>query len=100
MLLSSGAPIVLPPFLLLAWASSSLFLIVFFSGGIDEGGNEGKESVCGGEVPARLARSSDGDVRSPRNNGISGTDLPPIYYENKQHGVPETWECLVTIYKI
>ena len=43
----------------------------------------------------RGARSSVGDVRSTRNNGIAGTDLPPIYYENKQRGVPETWDSLV-----
>ena len=56
--------------------------------------------VVGGAVPARIARSSVGDVRSPGNNGISGTDLPPIYYENKQRGAHGTWECLVTIYII
>ena len=56
--------------------------------------------MCGGAAPDRLARSSVGDVRSPGNNGIAGTDLPPIYYENKQHYVSETLEGLVTIYII
>ena len=55
--------------------------------------------MCGGAAPARIARSSVGDARSPGNNGIAGTDLPPIYYENKQRGLPETRECLVTIYR-
>ena len=56
--------------------------------------------MCGGAAPVRvrLARSSVGDVRSPGNNGIAGTDLPPIYYENKQRGADGTWECLVAIY--
>ena len=60
MLLSSGAPVVLPPFSLLGLLARSLFLIVFFSGGInEEGGNEGKESVCGGAVPALQLETLD-----------------------------------------
>ena len=83
MLLSSGA---------LGVPSSSLFS--FRAASTREGMKERNLCVVARFPPALLARSSDRDVRSPRNNGISGTDLPPIYYENKQRGLPET----LTIY--